>query len=142
MTPRRDVLPERFDGRASLRAGFTLVEVMVAMVVFAVGVLSLATLMPSGSGSVNRSADQTRASELLSQSAENLLSASYNDSTLVAGSHTDPGNPYDGRYYIRWEVQDGQPIAECKRVTITAGWPLSLSFPGASVVIVKPRSGG
>ncbi|MGH7681613.1 MAG: type IV pilus modification PilV family protein [Candidatus Eiseniibacteriota bacterium] len=128
--------------RAPRAAGFTLVEVMVAMIVFAVGLLSLATLMPSGSGSVNRSADQTRASELLSQSAENLLSASYSDSTLVAGSHSDPTNPYDGKYYVRWTVEDDQPIPECKRVTITAGWPISLSFPGARVVIVKPRSGG
>lgn len=123
-------------------AGFTLVEVLVAMIVFAVGVLSMATLMPSGSRSVNRSSDQTRASELLSESAENLLTASYSDSLLVAGSHSDPGNPYDGKYYVRWTVQDDQPVTECKRVTLTAGWPTSVSSPAASVVIVKPRSGG
>ncbi len=122
--------------------GFTLVEVMVAMIVFAVGVLSMATLMPAGARSVNRSADQTRGSELMSATAENLLSASYTDSTLTAGAHSDPANPYDGKYYVRWVVQDDQPVAECKRVTLTAGWPLSSSSSGATVVIVKPRSGG
>lgn len=132
--------PRAFAGRPN--AGFTLVEVMVAMIVFAVGVLSMATLMPSGSRSVNRSADQTRASELLSASAENLLTASYSDSSLLAGPHSDPGNPYDGKYYVRWTVQDDQPVTECKRVTLTAGWPTSVSSPAASVVIVKPRSGG
>ena len=122
--------------------GFTLVEVMVAMIVFAVGVLSMATLMPSGARSVNRSSEQTRGSELLSATAENLLTASYTDSTLTAGAHTDPANPYDGKYYVRWVVQDDQPVAECKRITMTAGWPNSSSSAGATVVIVKPRSGG
>lgn len=142
MTPTAPSPARPARARHSVDRGFTLVEVLVAMIVFAVGVLGMATLMPTGSRSVNRSADQTRASELLSQSAENLLTASYSDSTLVAGPHADPGNPHDGRYYVRWVVQDGQPVAECKRVTLTAGWPASGSPAGATVTIVKPRSGG
>jgi len=43
-------------------AGFTLVEVLVALMVFVIGVLSIAAMMPSGTQSVNRSGDQTRGS--------------------------------------------------------------------------------
>jgi type IV pilus assembly protein PilV len=126
----------------TLSNGFTLVEVLVALIVFAIGVLSIATLMPLGSRSIVKSADQTRGSELISGAAERLLTTSYSDSTLTAGTHTDPGNPYDSKYYVRWIVEDDQPMASCKRVTVTAGWPSSSSPAGASVVIVIPRSGG
>ena len=125
-----------------LQAGFTLVEVLVALMVFVIGILSIAAMMPTGSQSVNRSGDQTRGSELASACAERLLSTSYTDATLTPGTHFDPANPYDGRYYVSWSVLDNQPMVQCKRATVDVRWPTSLSAPGASVVIVVPRSGG
>jgi prepilin-type N-terminal cleavage/methylation domain-containing protein len=122
--------------------GFTLVEVLVALMVFVVGVLSIAAMMPTGSRSVNRSGDQTRASELASACAERLLSTSYADADLFSGAHVDPANPREGKYYVGWSVQDDQPMPLCKRATITVRWPTSTSAPGASLVIVVPRSGG
>jgi type IV pilus modification protein PilV len=122
--------------------GFTLVEVLVALMVFVVGVLSIAAMMPTGSQSVNRSGDQTRASELASACAERLLSTSYTDADLTSGVHLDTANPHDGKYYVGWSVQNDQPMPLCKRATITVRWPTSASAPGASVVIVVPRSGG
>jgi len=68
------------------QSGFTLVEVLVALMVFVIGILSIAAMMPSGSRSVNRSGDETRASELASARAERLLSTSYADPDLTAGS--------------------------------------------------------
>ena len=124
------------------QAGFTLVEVLVALMVFVIGVLSIAAMMPSGTRSVNRSGDETRGSELASARAERLLSTSYTDAGLTSGSHFDPANPYNGKYYVSWSVEDDQPMAQCKRVTVTVRWPTALSAPGASVVIVVPRSGG
>ena len=124
------------------QAGFTLVEVLVALMVFVIGILSIAAMMPSGSRSVGRSGDQTRASELASACAERLLSTRYTDANLTAGTHNDPANPYDGRYFVSWSVQDNQPMAQCKRATVDIRWPTALSAPGASVVIVVPRSGG
>lgn len=123
-------------------SGFTLVEVLVAMILFTVGVLSIATLMPFGSRSVNKAADQTRGSELVAVCAERLLTTVYSDSTLAAGMHSDPVNPYYGSYYIKWNVEDDQPMVSCKRITVTAAWPASTSSVGANVVIVIPKSAG
>lgn len=123
-------------------AGFTLVEVLVALMVFVIGILSIAAMMPSGSRSVIRSGDTTRGSELASACAERLLSTTYTDADLTSGAHVDPANPYDGKYYVTWSVQDDQPMAQCKRATVSVRWPTSLSAPGASVVVVVPRSGG
>jgi type IV pilus modification protein PilV len=122
--------------------GFTLVEVLVALMVFVVGVLSIAAMMPTGSQSVNRSGDETRASELASACAERLLSTSYTDADLTSGVHLDTANPHDGKYYVGWSVQNDQPMPLCKRATVTVRWPTSASAPGASVVVVVPRSGG
>ena len=127
---------------ATRPAGFTLVEVLVALVIFVVGVLSIAAMMPTGSRSVNRSGDETRGSEIASACAERLLSTSYSDPDLTAGAHSDPASPYDGKYYVGWSVQDDQPMPQCKRATVTVRWPTALSAPGATVVIVVPRSGG
>jgi len=98
--------------------------------------------MPSGSQSVNRSGDQTRGSELASACAERLLSTTFTAADLTTGSHFDPLNPYDGKYYVSWTVEDDQPMPQCKRATITVRWPTLLSAPGASVVVVVPKSGG
>lgn len=122
--------------------GFTLVEVLVAIIVFAVGMLSLASLMPLGTRNISKSADQSRGSELASACAERLLTTPYADSTLAAGTHEDPGNPYEGVYFLRWVVEDNQPMAECKRVTVATRWPAAAAPAGASVVVVVPRSGG
>ena len=138
--PRREARPRslpRLDA-----GGFTLVEVLVAITVFAVGVLSLASLMPLGTRNISKSADQSRGSELASACAERLLTTPYADSTLAEGTHEDPGNPYEGVYFLRWGVENDRPMAECKRVTVATRWPAAGSLSGASVVVVIPRSGG
>ncbi len=77
-------------------AGFTLVEAMVALVVFSIGILGLAALMPIGSRTVSSAGRQTRASELCSNAAENLLALPYDAPDLTSGTHDDPGNPFPG----------------------------------------------
>jgi prepilin-type N-terminal cleavage/methylation domain-containing protein len=123
-------------------AGFTLVEVLVALMVFVIGLLSIAAMMPSGSQSVNRSGDETRGSELASACAERILATAFTDPSLAIGTHPDPANPYNWKYYVSWTVEDNQPMPQCKRATVTVRWPTPLSPPGATVVVVVPRSGG
>ncbi len=122
--------------------GFTLIEVMVALVVFAIGVLSLAALIPLGTKGISRSGETTRASELSASTIERLLATPYGDGDLDAGAHSDPQNPYNGRYWTTWSVEDNQPITDCKRVTVTVRWPRSGSPTNVRVIGVKPRSEG
>lgn len=120
--------------------GFTLIEVMVALVVFAVGVLSLAMLIPLGTKGISRSGQTTRASELSVSTMERLLSTPYDDGDLSVGTHNDPGNPYTGSYYVQWVVEGDQPITSCKRITVRVRWPRSNSATNVRLVGVKPAS--
>lgn len=120
--------------------GFTLIEVMVALVVFAVGVLSLAMLIPLGTKGISRSGETTRASELSVATMEKLLATPYTDDDLTAGTHIDTGNPYNGSYHVTWVVENNQPITSCKRITVRVRWPVSTSPVNVSLVGVKPES--
>ncbi len=121
--------------------GFTLIEVMVALVVFAVGVLSLAMLIPLGTKGISRSGETTRASELSVATMERLLASPYSDTDLSSGTHTDGANPYNGSYFVTWVIEDNQPITDCKRITVRVRWPISASPINVSLVGVKPASG-
>jgi len=125
--------------RAS-RDGFTLVEVVVALVVFAIGVLAMAALIPFGTRSATKSGESTRASEIAASSMERLLDTPYSDADLTAGTHTDTSNPYPGSYYVSWAVVDNAPDSLCKRITITVRWPLSTSSNSVQLVGITPES--
>jgi Tfp pilus assembly protein PilV len=115
---------------------------MMALVVLAVGILALVTLIPLGTKKISNSASRTRASELAAAKAERLLSTPYADPDLVAGGHNDDSNPYDTQYFVTWNVEDNQPIAACKRITVVVRWPSSVSPLSARVVVVTPQAGG
>jgi Tfp pilus assembly protein PilV len=120
--------------------GFGLLELAFALVVLAIGVLGLAALAPMGTRSAAKSGEVTRASELASQTAERLLATPYSDADLTSGTHQSPGNPQPGGYHVSWSVEDDQPIASCKRVTVAVRWPTPSAANRAELVIVTPRA--
>ena len=124
------------------QSGFTLIEIMFAMVVFSVGMLALLMCVPVASKKVMSSGSQTRAASIAAEMAEELLATPYNNSALTAGTHNDPANPHDAIYYTRWVVADNAPIAQCKRVTVTVSRRSVTATPEARIVIITPRSGG
>lgn len=122
--------------------GFTLMEALVALIIFAIGVLTLALCIPLATNRIGKAGAQTRGATLVTQAAEQLLTDSYGDSDLTAGTHDDPANPHDGIYYVRWVVEDSRPIAKCKRITVSVARHAAGNKPEAKVVIVSPESGG
>jgi prepilin-type N-terminal cleavage/methylation domain-containing protein len=128
--------------RHTASSGFSLIEVLIAMVVFAIGVLSLAICIPLGTHKIDTAGNQTHASELAAQRAEALLITPYGDNDLTAGVHTDANNPVDGQYYIDWTVTDDAPVKACKRVVVQVSRGSASHTPDAQVTIVTPESGG
>jgi type IV pilus assembly protein PilV len=123
-------------------AGFSLIEVMVAMVVFAIGILSLAVMVPMGTNRIGKAGKQTHASTLAAMRAEDLLITRYGDADLTAGVHTDTHNPVDGVYYVQWSVTEDSPITSCKKVVVTVSRGSTSGTPEAAVTIVCPAAGG
>lgn len=141
-TPNVPPRPLRRRRRVRGPAGFTLIEVMVALVVFAIGVLALGVTIPAATRRISLAGAQTRASSIATERAETLLITPYDNGDLTAGTHTDPANPIDGMYYLRWIVTDDQPITGCKRVVVSVSrWNVNRT-PEAAVTIVTPQSGG
>jgi prepilin-type N-terminal cleavage/methylation domain-containing protein len=123
-------------------AGFTLIEVLFAIVIFGIGVMALMACVPMASNRVMKSGAQTRASAIASETAEELLTVPYGHSSLTPGTHNDPANPHDGIYYTRWVVENDQPIGSCKRITVTVARGAVSNVPVVRLVVVTPQSGG
>jgi prepilin-type N-terminal cleavage/methylation domain-containing protein len=126
---------------ASRAAGFSLVEIIIALAVFMVGALSLSVVMPMATKRIVKAASQTRASELSADCAEQILVTPWDDGDLVAGTHTDPSNPRDGVYYVSWAVLDSVPVPNCKRVTVSVSQNSVGATALAQVTVVVPRAG-
>jgi type IV pilus assembly protein PilV len=121
-------------------AGLTLVEILIAIMIFAVGVLGIAIVFPQGMNRVTDATGDTRASELASERCELVLGTPYDDVTLEAGAHSDPDNPRDGLYNVSWNVEVDQPLAACKRVTVSVTRP-GEARPRARLMVVNVMCG-
>ena len=107
--------------------GFTLIEVLVAIVVFSLTLLGLEK-MQIAAIQVNTIASRlTQATTLAQDRVERLLAMPYNDPMLadttatgIFTSYIDP-NPPKG-YTIRWEVDTDVPSAGIKTINIFVTW--------------------
>ena len=122
-------------------AGFSLVEVVIALVVFMVGALTLSLVMPMATRRIVTAASQARASELSAECAEQILVTPWSDADLTSGSHNDPANPRERVYYVSWAVKDSVPVPNCKRVTVSVSRNSVSADALAQVVVIVPRAG-
>jgi len=100
------------------RAGFTLIEVIVALVVLLFGVITMASLsamvMQSNRGSTNR----TRADQALYQKVEEFQSLPFQ--SISTGSDSVS---VGGVGFLRsWEVDNNTPVANVMQIRLTATW--------------------
>ena len=134
--------PTRRAGPARRSAGFTVIEVLIAIIIFATGMLALALCVPLATKRIMKAGSQTRASSLASEAAEELLTRPYGDGSLTSGTHNDTANPHDGSYYVKWTVEDNAPQLGCKRITVRVSRRSVNTAPDAQIVVVTPQSGG
>ena len=112
--------------------GLTLLEVMVALVILAIGLLALSgmqlmTIQKNGS-----SFRSTTAVSLADQRLQQLKNLSFSDPSLTAGSHTDTaltvtyggatGSNVQHTYNRSYTVTDNSPLAGVKLVAYTVTW--------------------
>ncbi len=108
--------------------GFTLIEVLIAISIFAVGLLAVATMQLSAIR-VNSAAGQITTRITWAQDKlEKLMALPYSDPSLeVAGNF--PGNDSAGNthqlspttdgYVISWTVTDNSPVPNTKLITVS-----------------------
>ena len=109
--------------------GFTLIEVLIAISIFAVGLLAVATMQISAIN-VNSTAGRITTRMTWAQDKiEELMALPYSDPWIEdlgdPSSGTDTAdNPHqettpDGVYTISWTVTDDRPIPNTKLITVS-----------------------
>ncbi len=107
--------------------GFTLVELMIAMVIFSFGILAVVKMQIS-SMQGNSAATRVTAQSVVAQNKlEELFVLSYDSPWLEVPTGTPPldsnGNSHQETtpddYTVSWDVIDDTPVADSKQVTVT-----------------------
>ena len=97
--------------------GYTLIEVLIALTIFAVGLLAVAS-MQTAAVRMNSTADKlTNLSTWGMDKIEELSALPYSDPLLDSAV-----NPYQeqlGDYTISWTVVKNDPIKDTKHITVT-----------------------
>ncbi len=114
------------DGRHS---GFTLIEIMIAILVLAVALVGLAAVTTTTIKGNSFSKAMTSATTLANDKLQDLKAKTFTstsvDAELSSGSHSDTGNPLLGIYNRTWTVADtmgsGSSI-RYKTITVTVAW--------------------
>lgn len=106
--------------------GFTLIEVLVALTIFAVGLLAVAALQTAAVKSNSTAGKLTNLSTLGMDRIEELSALPYLDPWLQAAGNwpgTDSaGNTHReiiGDYTISWTIINNNPLTNTKNITVT-----------------------
>jgi prepilin-type N-terminal cleavage/methylation domain-containing protein len=115
--------------------GATLVELMVALVVLALGILAIGQLLPAGTRGQLQDRMLTTASNYAQQQLEEFQRLTWSDPALTVGRHpaggaTEALGP-TGQWHRFYEVATlPAPLDNLKKVTVTVTW----TFMGARQV--------
>ena len=110
----------------AVRGGFTLIEILIALAIFSIGILAIASLQIK---SINLNAAarmQSEATVAAVDCMERLVSLPYEHPDLdeSSGIQQTQAGP-NGEYKVFWQVQDEAPISWCKTISVwvTSGNP-------------------
>ena len=93
--------------------GFTLIEVLIAMAIFSIGILGVGTMQIRSTTGNTSARIRTEASVWAQDRVETLMLLSYNDVLLSPGSH----NLNEGLYTVNWTVWDDPAVPIAGAVT-------------------------
>ena len=99
--------------------GVGLIEIIIAMLIFAIGITAAIRTLPVSNAATSRSRNLTMATNLAQQKIEELMGTPFNDGQLLAGAHNDQTNPIERIYTRTWNVTDNDPVVDMKTVTVT-----------------------
>lgn len=126
--------------KKSHQSGFTLIEVMIALVIFAVGFLAMNSLQLTSINKNAASSSITGSTSWASAQIEDILSWDYLDARLVQGAAITPLTSQDGVYTITWSVTDNTVINNTKLVTITVNWNQMGTGQTTTITTVVPKT--
>jgi prepilin-type N-terminal cleavage/methylation domain-containing protein len=101
--------------------GFSLIELLIAISLFGIGVMAISVFLPVGSAHVNKARLNSIALALSQQKMEELKQVPFTSPDLTAGAHAES----TGVFQVAWTVEDSIPNSRCKRTSINTTWTVS-----------------
>jgi prepilin-type N-terminal cleavage/methylation domain-containing protein len=99
--------------------GVGLIEIVIAMLIFALGVTAAMRTLPESNRATMRAQNVTEATNLAQEKIEALMGSPFTDADLTAGNHVDPRNPLERIYTRTWTVADNTPMSGMKLLAVT-----------------------
>jgi len=107
------------------KKGFTLIEMLIGLVVLAIGLLAIAGMQLTSVRANYFSGNMTQASILAQDRLESLRQLDYSDAALSIGTHDDGTIP--GTLFSRQHSVSLVPGAVMVNITVTVNWKDSSS---------------
>ncbi|MDW7643699.1 MAG: prepilin-type N-terminal cleavage/methylation domain-containing protein [Desulfuromonadales bacterium] len=137
--------------------GFSLIEVLIALTIFAVGMLALAQMQIVSMEGNTTARDVTEATTLAQSKIEELMILPYDDDSLddadanglvgldATGAVADasqPGIDLMGETYdVWWNVAEDEPVVDTKTVRVIVTWQKKLQNKRVVFDFVKANGG-
>ena len=123
--------------------GFTLLEVLIALTIFAVGLLAVAALQTSAIKMNSTSNKLTNLSTLAMDQIERLSALPYADAALNAGTHGPTAFPTNANYSITYIVNDTLVLIDSDWVSIKKTVTVTVSGRGKTenISFIRPNIG-
>jgi type IV pilus assembly protein PilV len=96
--------------------GFTILEVVMASAIFAIGILGVCALQTAAIKTISSANDTTVGTTHAQDKLEELIELPFSDSDLSVGDHTESNPPYT----ITWIVAANTSTS--KSVAVTSSW--------------------
>jgi type IV pilus assembly protein PilV len=125
---------DRFQGASSGTGGYTLIELMIAIAIFSIGILGVYAMQIKSVKENAVGRDVTEKATWAMDRVEELIALPYDDADLTVGDHHPAAdsdgidNNNNGRIdeagetgfmSISWSVQEGTPLPETKTISVT-----------------------
>ena len=95
--------------------GFTIVEVMIGMAIFAIGYLAVASMQIIAIKGDTSARKTTEAATLAADRLETLI--------VIPFENIESGGPIsEGAYSVRWQVAPDTPLLNTKTIVVTVSW--------------------
>ena len=109
--------------------GFTLIEVLIALGIFAIGMLAVASLQVNANLKSRKASEVTQASAIASDQMEELMALRFDHADLDPDVYHPP--IFKGKYEIDWTVTDSDLNADgdsdAKTIELSVKWNNLLS---------------
>lgn len=101
-------------------AGYSIIEVMIAVLILSVGILGVMSMQVSSIRANSWARHTTESATICADQFEKMVPMSYHDVLLTpATTTTFP----QGKYTVRWDVSaEDIPVNNMKTITITVSW--------------------